>query len=575
MSLVQQLLKKGVIDKEKATSLEFEVKSSGKKEEEVILDEKIVNEKFLFDLKSENLKIPLKEIDVEEIPLAVLELIPEESARYYMMIPLARTDNFLEVGMVYPEDLASQEALKFLARQSKFSYKVFLITLTTLEKLWRKYRTLKGEVTKALEELKTELEVEKITGEPMKLAELERVVEEAPITKIVAVMIKHAVDEKASDIHIEPLREKSRIRFRVDGILHSSLFLPLRIHPSVVARVKILSDMRLDEMRVPQDGRFSTKIGGKNIDFRVSTYPTTLGEKVAIRILDPSEGLKDVEKLGLVGRNLKVVQEALTKTYGLIFITGPTGCGKTTTLYAMLSKLNKEAVNILTIEDPVEYFLEGVNQSQIRPDIGYDFASGMRHMVRQDPDIIMVGEVRDPDTAALAIHATLTGHVVLSTLHTTNAIGVIPRLIEMGVAPYLIPPTINIALAQRLVRLLCVECKKKVSPRKEIKDMIFKEIDSLPPVSKKNISIPKPFVIYEAKGCKKCNNQGFSGRIGIFEVLNMTDELADIVIKELSEAKIRVEAHRQGMISMKQDGIFKVLNGITSIEEILRVAEEK
>lgn len=575
MSLVQQLLKKGVIDKEKATSLEFEVKSSGKKEEEVILDEKIVNEKFLFDLKSENLKIPLKEVDIEEIPLAVLELIPEESARYYMMIPLARTDNFLEVGMVYPEDLASQEALKFLARQSKFSYKVFLITPTILEKLWRKYRTLKGEVTKALEELKTELEVEKVAAEPMKLAELERIVEEAPITKIVAVMIRHAVDEKASDIHIEPLREKSRIRFRVDGILHSSLFLPLRIHPSVVARVKILSDMRLDEMRIPQDGRFSTKIGGKNIDFRVSTYPTTLGEKVAIRILDPSEGLKDVEKLGLVGRNLKVVKEALTKTYGLIFITGPTGCGKTTTLYAMLSKLNKEGVNILTIEDPVEYFMEGVNQSQIRPDIGYDFASGMRHMVRQDPDIIMVGEVRDPDTAALAIHATLTGHVVLSTLHTTNALGVIPRLIEMGIEPYLIPPTVNIALAQRLVRLLCTECKKKVSPRKEIKDMILKEIDSLPPVFKKTVSITKPFVIYEAKGCKKCNNQGFSGRIGIFEVLHMTDELADIVIKEPSEARIRVEAHRQGMTSMKQDGILKVLNGITSIEEILRVAEEK
>lgn len=575
MSLVQQLLKRGVIDKEKATSLEFEVKSSGKKEEEVILDKKIINEKFLFDLKSENLKIPLKEVDVEEIPLAVLELIPEESARYYMMIPLARTDNFLEIGMVHPEDLASQEALKFLARQSEFSYKVFLITPTTFEKLWRKYRTLKGEVTKALEELKTELEVEKITAKPMKLAELERIVEEAPITKIVAVMIRHAVNAKASDIHIEPLREKSRIRFRVDGILHSSLFLPLRIHPSVIARVKILSDMRLDEMRIPQDGRFSTKIGGKNIDFRVSTYPTTLGEKVAIRILDPSEGLKDVEKLGLVGRNLKVVKEALTKTYGLIFITGPTGCGKTTTLYSMLSKLNKEEVNILTIEDPVEYFLEGVNQSQIRPDIGYDFASGMRHMVRQDPDIIMVGEVRDPDTAALAINATLTGHVVLSTLHTTNALGVIPRLIEMGIEPYLVPPTVNIALAQRLVRLLCVECKKKVSPRKEIKDMILKEINSLPSVFKKKVSIPEPFAIYQAKGCKKCNNQGFSGRIGIFEVLNMTDELADIVIKEPSESRIRVEARRQGMISMKQDGILKVLNGITSVEEILRVAEEK
>lgn len=477
--------------------------------------------------------------------------------------------------MVYPEDLTAKEALKFLSRQSKFSYQVFLITPGTFENIWRKYRTLRGEVTKALETLRTELEGEKVKTEPIKLAELARIVEEAPITKIVAVIIRHAVEGKASDIHIEPLREKSRTRFRVDGILHSSLFLPLKAHPSIVARVKILSNMRLDETRVPQDGRFSTKIGGKDVDFRVSTYPTILGEKVAIRILDPSEGLKDVEKLGLVGRNLKVVREALKKTYGLIFITGPTGCGKTTTLYSMLSRLNKEGVNILTIEDPVEYFLEGVNQSQIRPEIGYDFASGMRHMVRQDPDIIMVGEVRDPDTASLAIHATLTGHVVLSTLHTTNALGVIPRLIEMGIEPYLVPPTVNIALAQRLVRILCLECKKKIRPKKEVKDAILKVIDSLPPVVKKEVSLPKPFVIYEGKGCKKCNQQGYAGRTGVFEVLQMTDELADIVMKEPSESRIREEAHRQGMTTMKQDGVLKVLKGITSLEEVLRVAEEK
>ncbi len=574
-SLVQTLLKKGILDKEKATSLEFEVKSSGKKEEEVILEKEIVNEKFLFNLKSESLKIPLKEVDIEGIPLTVLELIPEESARYYKIIPLAKKDNVLEVGMVYPEDLVAQEALKFLARQSKFPYQVSLITPSTFDKLWRKYRTLRGEVTKALEELRAELEIERVEAKPMKLAELERVVEEAPVTKIVAVITRHAVEGKASDIHIEPLREKSRVRFRVDGILHSSLFLPLRIHPAVVARVKILSDMRLDETRVPQDGRFSTKIGGKDIDFRVSTYPTTLGEKVAIRILDPSEGLKDIEELGLVGRNLSVVREALKKAYGLIFVTGPTGCGKTTTLYAMLSRLNKEEVNILTIEDPVEYFLEGVNQSQIRPEIGYDFASGMRHMVRQDPDIIMVGEVRDPDTAALAIHATLTGHVVLSTLHTTNALAVIPRLIEMGVEPYLVPPTVNIVIAQRLLRLLCPECKKKVRPKEEIKALILKEIDFLPQAIKKDVKLPKPFVIYEGKGCKKCNQQGLIGRTAIFEVLKMTDELADIVMREPSEARIREEAHRQRMITMKQDGILKVLEGIIPIEEVLRVAEEK
>jgi len=285
--------------------------------------------------------------------------------------------------------------------------------------------------------------------------------------------------------------------------------------------------------------------------------------------------LKPVEELGLVGRNLKVVQEALKKAYGLIFVTGPTGCGKTTTLYAMLSRLNKESVNILTIEDPVEYFLEGVNQSQIRPEIGYTFAKGTRHMVRQDPDIIMVGEVRDPETAALAIHATLTGHVVLSTLHTTNALGVIPRLVDMEVEPYLLPPTISVAIAQRLVRVLCPECKKKISPPKKIKDMILKEIDALPPAIKKDVKIPKPLVIYGPKGCKKCLQKGLIGRTGIFEVLQMTDQLANVCFKEPTEEKIREEALRQGMISMKQDGILKVLEGITSIEEILRTAEEK
>jgi len=575
MSLVQTLVKKGIIDKEKATSLESEVKNSGKKEEEIILEMDVVNEKFLFQVKGEDLKIPLREVDVEEVPLSVLELIPEESAKYYKMIALTRKDNLLEVGMVYPEDLAAQEALKFLARQNNFSYQISLIAPSTFEGLLSKYRTLRGEVTKALEELRTELEGEGLEGKPMKLAELERVVEEAPITKIVAVMVRDAVEKRASDIHIEPLREKSRVRFRVDGILHSSLFLPLRIHPAVVARVKILSTMRLDETRVPQDGRFTTKIGGKDVDFRVSTYPTTLGEKVAIRILNPEEGLKDVAALGLIGRNLKVVKEALQKTYGLIFVTGPTGCGKTTTLYAMLSTLNKEAVNILTIEDPVEYFLEGVNQSQIKPEIGYDFAKGMRHMVRQDPDIIMVGEVRDPDTAALAIHATLTGHVVLSTLHTTNALGVVPRLIDMGVQPYLLPPTINIAIAQRLVRILCLDCKKKVKTKPEVEEMILKEIDLLPLLIKKDIKIKKPISVYEAVGCKKCNQQGYLARTGLFEVLQMTDELAEIAMKEPTESRIQQEAHRQGMTSMKQDGILKVLEGITTLEEVLRVAEEK
>jgi len=576
MTLVQQLVKRGILDKEKATSLEFEIKNSGRREEEIILEKGIVNENLLFNLKSENLNIPLREISPEDVSLKILEFIPEESARYYRMIPLAKKDNTLEVGMVYPEDITAQEALKFLARQSKFSYQIFLITPTTFENLLKQYRTLRGEVTRALEELEEELKVEKIEKRPLKLAELERLVEEAPITKIVAVMVRHAVEGKASDIHIEPLRDKSRVRYRVDGILHTSLTLPLRIHPAIIARVKILSNMRLDETRVPQDGRFSTKIENRDVDFRVSTFPTTLGEKIAIRILDPLEGLKPVEELGLVGRNLKVVQEALKKAYGLILVTGPTGCGKTTTLYAMLSKLNREEVNILTLEDPVEYYIEGINQSQVRPELGFDFAKGLRHLVRQNPDIIMVGEIRDSETAEMAIHSSLTGHIVLSTLHTTNALGVIPRLIDMGIEPYLLPPVLSAAIAQRLVRLICPNCKKKITPPKEIEEIILKEIEALPPLIKKEVKVPKPLKIYIGEGCKKCLQKGLIGRTAIFEVLQMTDQLADLCFKrETTEERIREEALRQGMITMKQDGILKVLEGITTIEEVLRTAEEK
>jgi len=574
MSLLQQLVQKGILEREKAATLEYEIKSSGKREEEMILGKGILSEDALFELKSESLKIPLKRVAFENVPLETLELIPQDSAKYYQMIPLEKRGEILEVGMVYPEDLKAQEALKFLSRQEKFNYQVFLITPTTFSDLLKQYQTLRREVTTALEELETELSI-KEGPLPRTTAELERLVEEAPIAKVVAVILRHAVEGQASDIHIEPTREKLRIRFRLLGELYSSIFLPLRIHPAVVARVKILSNLKLDETRIPQDGRFSTKFDEKTIDFRVSTFPTTLGEKVAIRVLDPTVGLKTFEELGLEGRNFNIIKEGIKKPYGLILATGPTGCGKTTTLYAIMQLLNRENVNIVTLEDPVEYFIEGINQSQIKPEISYDFTMGLRHMVRQDPDIIMVGEIRDEESAALVTHAALTGHLVLSTLHTSNAMGVIPRLVNMGIQPYLIPPTLTLALAQRLLRRLCDSCKKEIKPQKEIRDLILKEIENLSPSIKKEVKIPATLKTWQAVGCKKCANTGFSGRIALFEVLSMTNQLAEIILKEPSELRIQEEAKRQGMITMKQDGILKALRGITTIEEVLRVAEEK
>lgn len=575
--IIQQLIQKGILDKEKAASLELEISNSKKKEEDVLLEKGIISENFLFSLKSENLKIPLKtEIFPEDIPLKVLELIPEESAKYYQMIPLAKTGDILEIGMVYPEDLKAREAIKFLGRQGNFVPQIYLITPTTFNLILKQYKNLKKEVSRALEEFEMEIKTEKTEVSALKKADLERLVEEAPITKVVAVILRHAVEGKASDIHIEPTSENLRIRFRLDGVLYSSLALPKKVHPSVVARIKILSNLKLDETRIPQDGRFSAKIDKKMIDFRVSTFPTAKGEKVAIRVLDPTEGLKGFKDLGLWGRNLEILSNAIKKPYGMILATGPTGSGKTTTLYSILMLLNKEGVNICTLEDPIEYFIEGVNQSQIKPEIGYDFATGLRHLVRQDPDVIMVGEIRDEESAALATHAALTGHIVLSTLHTSNAFGAIPRLFDLGVKPFLIPPSLNIALAQRLVRKLCPECKKKIKPKAGIKELILKEIESLPPQIKSTLPVnQKNIEIYEPVGCKKCRFEGYTGRIAIFEILEMTDRLADIVLKELSESKIYEEGKRQGVITMVQDGIIKALDGVTTIEEVLKVAEEK
>ena len=565
--IIEELVKRGILKKEEEQKLKREIETLGKREEEVILDKKILSEEELFSLKSEILKIPLKKFEPKEISPEILKEIPEETAEFYKIVPISKRGKILEVGMVYPEDLDAIEAIKFLARKKDLEIRTFLITLSNFKRAMEEYRVKREEIEKTLEELEKELKVEK---EKPTVAELERIVEEAPITKAVASILRYGIEGQSSDIHIEPVKDKMRVRYRFLGKLYSSIFLPIKVHPAIVSRIKILSDLRIDETRIPQDGRFSIEYGGRKIDFRVSTFPTAMGEKVAIRILDPRVGLKKIEELGLSGRNFEVLKKAIQKPFGMILATGPTGCGKTTTLYAILQKLNQEGVNIVTLEDPVEYFIEGINQSQIRPEIGYTFATGLRHVLRQDPDIIMVGEIRDKETAELAVHAALTGHLVLSTLHTNNAIGVIPRLIDLGISPFLIPYSLSIAIAQRLVRRLCDKCKREVKPTKEIRDLILKEVEELPEEEKKKIKIPQNFKIYEAVGCDECHKIGFSGRIGIFEVLEMTKNLEEIILKEPSEAKILEEARRQGMITMRQDGILKVLKGITTIEEVLR-----
>src|SRR3989344_1309549 len=431
------------------------------------------------------------------------------------MVPLARKDSILEVGMLAPEDRRARDALRFITARAELTPHVVQISLSTFRRVQKEYRTLGGEVKEALQELQQTLAEEKPISRTRVRKTEEIIGEEAPIIKTVAVIIKHAVEGRASDIHIEPTEDKLRVRFRVDGVLYTSLFLPKDIHPAVLARVKILSDLKIDETRIPQDGRFRTVVSKKNIDFRVATYPTAFGEKVALRILDPTIGLQTLPELGL----------------------------------------------------------EGINQSQIHEEIGYSFAEGLRHILRGDPNIIMVGEIRDSETAQLAVHAALTGHVVLSTLHTNNAAGVVPRLADMKVDRFLIPSTLYLSIAQRLVQKLCQHCKEPhdaSSPERSLIEAAIKDM----PAEERDALARMPFRVWRAPGCARCGQRGTAGRIALFEVIKMTPELEDIIAQQGSEADIRKEAQRQGMTTMLHDGIKKVLSGIVSLEEVLRVVKE-
>ena len=516
-------------------------------------------------VKSELLGIPYRKVDSKKIIDELLKILPEETAMNYKVIPLGKEKDMLLVGMVYPDDRQAQEALRFIAKQKRLSLGIYLITPSDYQLIARRYSPYGGEVESALRSVRVKPGEGGGAMPKVKLEQMAAVSEEAPVIKIVSATLKEAVNIGASDIHIEPQRTKSRIRFRIDGDLQEVKSLPLELHQPIISRVKILSNLKIDETRVPQDGRFRTDIFGNEIDFRVSTFPTPSGEKVALRVLDHRVGLKQLDELGLNGKSADLVNEGISKPFGMVLITGPTGSGKTTTLYALMQKLNNEDVNVVTLEDPVEYTISGINQSQVRPEIGYTFASGLRQILRQDPDIMMVGEIRDTDTAELSVHAALTGHIVLSTLHTNNAVGVIPRLIDMGVDAFLMPSVLNLMLSQRLVGRLCQDCKEDVTPPDNVVEIIKKEVGSIR---------PGPYKVCKSQGCKACKGKMFKGRVAIFEVLKMTPQLADVINTQPTENKIQEEAKRQGMITLRQDGILKALDGLVSVDEVLRETME-
>jgi len=510
--------------------------------------------------------IPYIDLSKTTVPKKILNLLPEHVARHYQVVPIEEKDGKLVVAMIDPED---REAIEFAKKKSGMDLDIRICTQADLNHVLDQYSVVSGELKKIVESAEEEEEIQP-QKKPSK-TETAEITETAPAAKIVQSLIKRAVREKASDIHIEPQEEEVIVRFRVDGVLKEVITLPKEIQAGVVSRIKILSDMKIDETRLPQDGRFQTIVDGAEVDFRISTLPTVNGEKVVARILDKSAGILTLEQLGLRGNAFATLNDNTNKAHGMILVTGPTGSGKTTTLYAVIDKIKKVGINIVTLEDPVEYRIPRINQAQVHAKINFTFATGLRSIVRQDPDVIMIGEIRDYETADMAIHAALTGHVVLSTLHTNDAAGAIPRLMDMKIEPFLINSSTNCVVAQRLCRRICDACKEALEVDQAQKEWAAKELENLPPKEKR----PEiRFFHGRGKDCGNCNGTGYKGRLGIFEVFALTDNLKDLVAKRASGTTLGQLAVKNGMVTMKQDGVLKAIDGLTTLEEVWRVTKD-
>ena len=568
MNLLSLLADKKVIDDVQSARVLKYAEEKGVSYEKSLLDDG-VDPDVLRTAIGEYYDLPVRAVlESDKIDVNLLRYLSEESARHYRILPLALEDDVLIVGVTDPDDLSFRDALNFITVKEQIPYKLVVILEHDLEQGLKFYGNLEGEVDEVLGTLESELDNklnQKQSEEKDEKNAVEHIKEDAPVIKIVATILRYAVDGSASDIHIEPKAKKTVVRFRVDGVLVQSLELPEKVHPAVVARIKILSSLRLDEKRKPQDGRFSATIDGRQIDFRVSILPTSHGEKVVMRILDTEVGVRSLEDTGVSPHNIELIRKAIRQPYGIILISGPTGSGKSTTLYAMLSEVDRAGMNVISLEDPVEYSIDGVSQSQVRPEIGYTFANGLRTALRQDPDVIMVGEIRDKETAQLAVQAALTGHLVLSTIHTNNSVGVIPRLIDMGIDPYLIAPTLQLALAQRLVRRICPNSGRKVPIEGSIKLLIENEFKELP--QEYHSVIPKSDYILFAESTPECTG-GTRGRVAVMEALEINDDIEKLILNGGTEEDIYKVARTHGFISMKEDAIIKALNHTIPFEEI-------
>lgn len=569
-NLLKLLLSKKIISQDGFNKVKDELVSSSSSAKELLLKHGLVSETQIAKVNSEIFKVPYLDVMASSISPQALNVLPESVATRYLALPITlnKEKNTLSVVMANPLDL---QALEFIEKKTGMKIQTFLGEKSRIQQeiASRYAQSLSSEVTQALKET-----VDSSPEARLKATDASGgVIREAPVAKIVSTILEFAIKARASDVHIEPMEQKTRVRYRIDGILYEKLILPRNVHNSVISRIKILSHMKIDEKRLPQDGRFNFVAGDEEVDLRVSSLPSVHGEKIVMRLLKKALKVPELPELGLRGRALTNLQAAIRVPHGIILVTGPTGSGKTTTLYSVLSKINTPKVNIMTLEDPVEYQISGITQVQTHAKAGLTFSSGLRSFLRQDPDIIMVGEIRDKETAELSIQAALTGHLVFSTLHTNSAAGALPRLLDMEAEPFLLASSMTLVVGQRVARKICTHCKVSYNPPLEvvadIKVVLGPLMDSYLKSSKKT-----KIDLYKGAKCEECNGTGYSGRIGIFEVLPLSEKIGKLILERSPSSKIEKMAVADGMITMKQDGYLKIIEGITTLEEVLRVAED-
>lgn len=587
------LLDFGLISKKDVNDSLREAQKSKKKLEEIILKKKLISQEELNKLKAYILGIPFVDLKESEIDIDVLKIIPESMARQYNAIAFDKSGNQLKVAMLDPNDL---QFLDFIGKKTSLKIIPCFTDKDGIKRALQLFqKSLKAEFGDIVKEvggieeddgIDEKLIIKSGEDDKEETIDLKKAAEDLPVVKIVDTLLKHAILQSASDIHIEPEEKDVVIRYRVDGVLHDAMTLPKIILSGIVARIKILSNLKIDEHRLPQDGRFKVETSDYKIAFRVSIIPVFDGEKIVMRLLSESSGVLSLKQIGFRGRDLEVIQNEVKKPNGMILVVGPTGSGKTTTLYTILGILNTTEVNISTLEDPVEYRMPRINQSQINAKINFTFASGLRSLLRQDPDIIMVGEIRDGETAELAVHAALTGHLVLSTLHTNSAAGTLPRITDMGIEPFLIASTANVIVSQRLVRKICPECKKEYVLDKDTYNSISQnfDVDLMAEIFRKEKIVKKEYKsneemwlnlkFFKGEGCDKCRKEGYKGRIGVFEVLEVSDKIAKLINNRAIISEIEAEGVKEGMTTMIEDGFIKAAQGITTIEEVMRVTKE-